>query len=126
MPCSNRLVHHNQNPAVLGEFVEDLPQFGLGVDQRRVVQPLAISAQRDGVVAVLANVEPEKHLVIAVHIASRDAVRPPGRQSGVDCRQPRYEETYPRTAGGRVPISGPPTPPGPATTPPGSCVRQGQ
>ncbi|GGN99070.1 hypothetical protein GCM10010112_92540 [Actinoplanes lobatus] len=34
------------------------------------------------------------------------------------------EETYPR--GGRVPISGPPTPPGPATTPPGSCVRQGQ
>ncbi|PSK67289.1 hypothetical protein B0E53_00731 [Micromonospora sp. MH33] len=38
----------------------------------------------------------------------------------------RYEETYPNTAGGRVPISGPSTPPGPATTPPGSSVRQGQ
>jgi heat shock protein HslJ len=27
-----------------------------------------------------------------------------GASSGVDCRQPRYEETYRDTAGGRVPI----------------------
>jgi hypothetical protein len=33
----------------------------------RVMQPLAVSGQGDGMVAVLADIEPEKHLVVAVH-----------------------------------------------------------
>jgi hypothetical protein len=45
---------------VLGELVEDLPQLRLGVDQRGVVQPLAVPVEGDGVVAVLADIETEK------------------------------------------------------------------
>lgn len=48
-----------------------------------------------------------------------------GRRSGIDARHPRYKATYPSSVG-RIPISGPSTPPRPATPPPGSCVRQGQ
>lgn len=49
------------------------------------------AVQGDGVVAVLADVQTEKHLVAAVHrIASRD-VTCQLDLSGIDCRPSRYE-----------------------------------
>jgi hypothetical protein len=38
-----RLVHDHQHRAVLGEFRKDLPQPGLGVDQRGVMQPFPVT-----------------------------------------------------------------------------------
>ncbi|MGK5683521.1 hypothetical protein [Actinoplanes sp. URMC 104] len=55
----------------VGEFVEDLPQLGLGADEIRAVQPLAVAIQRDGVVAqvptsviVMQRTAPVKFLIV--------------------------------------------------------------
>lgn len=45
-----RLVNHHQDPAMTGQFVEQLPQPALSIRQRRVVQPLAVRSQTDRVV----------------------------------------------------------------------------
>jgi hypothetical protein len=93
-----RLVDHDQHSSVAGEFVEYLPRPSLGIDQRRIVQPLTVSVECDRVVTFLADIEPEDHLVIAVHrIASPTTSCLPDRRSGIDTRRPRYEETYPNT-----------------------------
>jgi len=90
------LVDHDQDPAVSGEFVEQLAQPGLRVRQRGVVQPLPVAVQRDRVVSFLADVESYKDAELVMH------ARPPHRHhrgsaagTAPDCRQPRYEETYP-------------------------------
>jgi hypothetical protein len=64
---------------VLGELVEAPPQLGLGVDQRGVVQPRAVPVEGDGVMALLAHVETEKHLVVAVHRIASPRRRVPSR-----------------------------------------------
>ncbi|AGL15094.1 hypothetical protein L083_1584 [Actinoplanes sp. N902-109] len=46
------------------------------------------------------------------------AARSPVTMSGVDCRQPRYEETNPFRRVVISLINGSPVPPGPVTTPP--------
>ena len=61
------LVDHHQHRAVAGEFVEQLPQPGLGVRQRRVVQPFAVRGQPDRVVIALADVQAEEDAVPVVH-----------------------------------------------------------
>src|SRR5690606_23743491 len=102
-----------------------------GLRQHLVMQPHAVPIQGAGVVLFLAYVQADEHRVIAgdhlpVLLCEPSASWP---QSGAGSRHPRYEETYPqprRAGGGPVPISGHPTPPAPATTPPGSCERQGQ
>src|SRR5690606_13408333 len=102
-----------------------------GLRQHLVMQPHAVPIQGAGVVLFLAYVQADEHRVIAgdhlpVLLCEPSASWP---QSGAGSRHPRYEETYPQprmAGGGPVPISGHPTPPAPATTPPGSCERQGQ
>jgi hypothetical protein len=51
-----RLVDHHQHRPMFGEFVEHLPQPGLRVHQRGVMQTLPVTIQGHGVMAVLAYV----------------------------------------------------------------------
>src|SRR5690625_7840180 len=95
------------------------------------MQPSTARIQGAGVMLFFAHVQADEHRVIAgdhlpVLLCEPSLCWP---QSGAGSRHPRYEETCPRphrAGGGRVPISGHPTPPAPATTPPGSCEGQGQ
>src|SRR5690606_155123 len=95
------------------------------------MQPHAAPIQGAGMVLFLAQAQADEHRVIAgdhlpVLLCEPSASWP---QSCAASRHPRNEETCPlprRAGGGPVPISGHPTPPAPATTPPGSCKRQGQ
>ncbi|BCJ33910.1 hypothetical protein Athai_14130 [Actinocatenispora thailandica] len=119
-----RLVDHDQDTAVPGKLVEHLAQPGLGVGQRRIMHPAPVRGQTGRVMLAFANVQAQEHAEVAGHVSPPRHGRARSRVQASDCRQPRYEETNP--LGGRVPISDPPTPPGPATTPPGSCLRQGQ
>jgi hypothetical protein len=48
------LVDHGQDPAVPGQFVEQFPQPGLSIRQRRVMQPFARRIKRDRMMIGLA------------------------------------------------------------------------
>jgi hypothetical protein len=74
--------------------------------------------------AVLADIKAKEHLVVAVHIASPRQHRL-GRRSGVDCRQPRYEKTYPQHSRWSCPYRRSDGATRPGDTP-GSFLRQGQ
>jgi hypothetical protein len=90
-PVEGRLVDHHQHRPASGEFVEHLPQPGLAVDQRSIAQPLAVSVERDGVVAVLAQSKPRNTRYRRAPVSRPRNVRRLDRQCGVDDRQPCYE-----------------------------------
>ena len=70
-----RLVDHDQQCSVLGEFVEQGSQLGFGVGQRGVMQSFAVGVETDRVMSVLADVQAEEHAKVAAH--------PPCRSSAV-------------------------------------------
>src|SRR5690625_1934402 len=130
-PDRGGLVDHHQHRASGRQPGQHLADLSLGLGQHLVVESCAARIQGAGVVLFFAYVQADEHRVVAgghlpVLLCEPSASWP---QSGAGSRHPRYEETYPqprRAGGGPVPISGHPTPPAPATTPPGSCERQGQ
>jgi hypothetical protein len=88
------LVDHDQHRSVRREFLEHRSQPWLAVRKRCIVQPTAGRVQADGVMLTFADIETEEHAVLvqsAVSFVSSFLVH----QSGIDGRQPRYDETYP-------------------------------
>jgi hypothetical protein len=62
---------------------------------RWVAQYSGMKAQIDRVVLALADIQPEERAVLAVRHASVPCRGPRSLVRASDCRQPRYEETYP-------------------------------
>ncbi|SFK73790.1 hypothetical protein SAMN04488085_103259 [Geodermatophilus ruber] len=104
------------------QTLEQLAQPLLVLGQRGVVPPGAPGIEGHRVVGALADVQPAEDRIAALTHPCTPRSRSSRRgRSSTGCRQPRYEETNPN-GGGHVPISGPPVPPGPVTTPPGSST----
>src|SRR5690625_4948332 len=95
------------------------------------MQPHAAPIQGAGMVLFLAHVQADEHRVIAgVHLPVL-LYEPSTCLAAVWRRKPtptlrRDLTPTPPSTDGPVTISGHPTPQAPATTPPGSCKRQGQ
>lgn len=103
-----QLVDHDQHLTLGRNPTEQLPQRGLGVRDLTVDQAPSLRIQRDRVMHALADIQTDDDVV-----THGDLLAPPPGQHGVGTRQPRYGKTH--TIVGHVPISGPPTPPGPVT-----------
>lgn len=91
-PDRGLLVGHDQQRSVPGEFVEQGSQFGFGVGQRGVMQPLAVRVEADRVVGIFADVQAEEHAETAAHPPCRSLVAS-GHREGIEGRHPRYDET---------------------------------
>jgi len=95
------LINHDQQPSVLGELVEQRPQFGFAVGQRPVVQPLSGEVQADGVVFAFADVQAEEDPETTGHLFMPFVRR---GWSPVEHRWPAPTLRRDLPTGGRVPI----------------------
>ncbi len=92
------LVNDDQHRAVPAELVEQLPQPGLIVGQRPVVQPLADRIKGDGMVLALPTSSPTNTACVRSTPGPSQASLGLAATIGAGCRQPRYEETCPKAA----------------------------
>lgn len=85
---------HDQDQAVSGELVEQLAQSRLGVGQRGVMQSLALTAQRDRVVSLFADVESHEDAEPVAHPSPPPMrwPRPPGLGVGLPASTLRRDQ----------------------------------
>ena len=87
---------------MLGELVEQDPQRGFTVGQRRVMQALPIRAKTDCVMGILTDIQTEEHPKTAAHPPCHSSAVSDHRSS-IDGRHPRYDQTYPHPSKARRP-----------------------